>query len=138
MTINYRLNLTGMTCASCVGRAERAISGVKGVQDAVVNLATESASFIATPALLPEVVTQLKRAGYPARQAETRLQVDGMTCASCVGRVEKELKAQTGVLEASVNLANGQRHLSGRRCNTCATCKSGDCVGLCDILAARQ
>ena len=105
MTINYRLNLTGMTCASCVGRAERAISGVKGVQDAVVNLATESASFIATPALLPEVVTQLKRAGYPARQAETRLQVDGMTCASCVGRVEKELKAQTGVLEASVNLA---------------------------------
>ncbi len=101
----YRLNLTGMTCASCVGCAERAIAETAGVQNAVVNLATESASFNAEGEVLATVVERLAKAGYPAVQAKTRLQVAGMTCASCVGRVEKVLIAQTGVVEASVNLA---------------------------------
>ena len=37
------LGIGGMTCASCVGRVERALRKVPGVQDATVNLATESA-----------------------------------------------------------------------------------------------
>src|SRR5574343_1237727 len=37
------LSIGGMTCASCVGRVERALRKVPGVQDAAVNLATESA-----------------------------------------------------------------------------------------------
>lgn len=105
MGTTYRLNLTGMTCASCVGRAERAISDIAGVQNAIVNLANDSASFNAESDVFATVVEHLAKAGYPARQGKTRLQVDGMTCASCVGRVEKVLLAQTGVVEASVNLA---------------------------------
>ena len=37
------LGISGMTCASCVGRVERALRKVPGVQEASVNLATESA-----------------------------------------------------------------------------------------------
>lgn len=106
MVTSYRLNLTGMTCASCVGRVERVIAGIDGAQNSVVNLATESAHFEAAPSLLPEIAAQLAKAGYPASESKTRLQVDGMTCASCVGRVEKVLLAQAGVVAASVNLAN--------------------------------
>lgn len=105
MVTTYRLNLTGMTCASCVGRAERVVAGIDGVENAVVNLATESANFDTEPSLLPEIATRLATAGYPVNQANARLQVDGMTCASCVGRVERVLLAQAGVVAASVNLA---------------------------------
>ena len=41
--MQYTLQVEGMTCASCVGRVERALRKVPGVQDASVNLATESA-----------------------------------------------------------------------------------------------
>ena len=105
MTQAFRLNLTGMSCASCVGRAERVIAGISGAQNVVVNLATESASFDAEPQTLPEIAEGLAAAGYPAIQTQARLQVDGMTCASCVGRVERVLLAQAGVVAASVNLA---------------------------------
>ena len=44
---------------------------------------------------------------------QVTLNVDGMTCASCVGRVERALKAVPGVEEASVNLATQQATLSG-------------------------
>jgi Cu+-exporting ATPase len=105
MTTSHRLSLSGMTCASCVGRAERVISKIDGVTDASVNLATETATFSSDAAALPNIAERLSAAGYPARETTARLQVDGMTCASCVGRVERILKAQTGVLDASVNLA---------------------------------
>ena len=41
---SFRFGVTGMTCASCVGRVERALAMVPGVQAANVNLATESAT----------------------------------------------------------------------------------------------
>ncbi len=105
MTQSYRLNLSGMTCASCVGRAERVLSKIDGVAEVAVNLATESASFSADADKLPEIAERLSKAGYPAREVSTRLQVDGMTCASCVGRVERVLSKQPGVVQAAVNLA---------------------------------
>ncbi|MDN5786578.1 cation transporter, partial [Pseudorhodobacter sp.] len=105
MATTYRLFPTNMSCASCVGRVERAIASVASVTDSSVNLATETASFTATVEALPQVAAKLADAGYPARQASTRLNVSGMSCASCVGRVEKHLKAQPGVIDATVNLA---------------------------------
>ena len=41
----------------------------------------------------------------PIIAAERRIEVGGMTCAACVARVERALKAAPGVLSASVNLA---------------------------------
>ncbi|RZJ48057.1 MAG: cation-translocating P-type ATPase, partial [Acidovorax sp.] len=43
VTDSLDLGIGGMTCASCVSRVERALRKVPGVQDATVNLATESA-----------------------------------------------------------------------------------------------
>jgi len=111
------LPIEGMTCASCVGRVERALTAVPGVQTASVNLATERAdlSFIGAPD--PQAaVRAIERAGYTVREATTELSVEGMTCASCVGRVERGLAQLPGVIAASVNLATERaqvRHLAG-------------------------
>ncbi len=100
------LQIEGMTCASCVGRVEKALSAVPGVASASVNLASETAqvSFDA-PVETAVLARTLEEAGYPAITERVTLEIEGMTCASCVGRVEKALKAGIGVLEASVNLA---------------------------------
>ncbi|MEN4937014.1 heavy metal translocating P-type ATPase [Stenotrophomonas sp. TWI1151] len=111
------LPIEGMTCASCVGRVERALTAVPGVQTASVNLATERAdlSFIGAPD--PQAaVRAIERAGYTVREATTELSIEGMTCASCVGRVERGLAQLPGVIAASVNLTTERaqvRHLAG-------------------------
>jgi Cu+-exporting ATPase len=98
------LLLTGLTCASCVARVERALRAVPGVTDARVNLASETAQVDgeSTPASLTAAV---ERAGYGVRRQTRVLKISGMSCASCVGRVEKALLKQPGVLSAEVNLA---------------------------------
>ncbi|MHB2169001.1 heavy metal translocating P-type ATPase [Alsobacter sp. R-9] len=97
----------GMTCASCVGRVERALKQVEGVDAATVNLATERAQVLLKPGVrdIAPVADAIRRAGYEPGEASLDLTVSGMTCASCVGRVEKALRSVPGVLEASVNLA---------------------------------
>nr|WP_068109982.1 heavy metal translocating P-type ATPase [Tropicimonas marinistellae] len=104
-TIN--LTVEGMSCASCVGRVERTLKALPGVEGAVVNLANESARVeFADPADVVEITAALDRAGYPARTGEVTLRVESMSCASCVGRVERALAKVPGVLEATVNLAS--------------------------------
>ena len=100
------LQVTGMTCASCASRVEKAIAALPGVRQAGVNLATETA-FVSADASVDAaaLAAAVRRAGYGVGQREQLLQIDGMTCASCVGRVEKALARVPGVLSASVNLA---------------------------------
>ncbi|QMV74184.1 copper-translocating P-type ATPase [Comamonas piscis] len=105
-----QLPIEGMTCASCVGRVERALQAVPGVQSAHVNLATEQASLILgdqAPAaqVLEQAVAAVNKAGYQVPTQALELEVEGMTCASCVGRVERALRAVPGVQTAAVNLA---------------------------------
>ena len=98
--------VTGMTCASCVARVEKALAATPGVRSASVNFATEEASVqgdaTVTLATLKAVVD---KAGYGIGEHTLRLTVGDMTCASCVGRVEKTLRKVPGVLSAQVNLA---------------------------------
>jgi P-type Cu+ transporter len=118
--------VTGMTCASCVRRVEKALARVEGVQEANVNLATEKAKVAFDPSKVKtaDLKAAIEKAGYGVREfpveppatpqpaptphrdsVELSLPVQGMTCASCVRRIEKALVKVAGVQEASVNLA---------------------------------
>jgi len=99
------LPISGMTCASCVRRAEAALAAVPGVLEAQVNLADESASIMGD-APVPALEAALRRAGYGVREQVMEVGISGMTCASCVNRAERALKAVPGVMEAAVNLAS--------------------------------
>ena len=101
-----RFHLEGMTCASCVARAERVLKAQPGVESARVNQADESAEvrFVA-PASRATLAEALSHAGYPPRRAVLSLSVEGMSCAACTGRVERVLAAQPGVIAAQANLA---------------------------------
>ncbi|WP_305042134.1 heavy metal translocating P-type ATPase [Geoalkalibacter sp.] len=107
------LGIAGMNCASCVGRVEKALRAVPGVAEASVNLATERARvvFTAGAADAAAVVEAVRAAGYRPKVETRELLIQGMNCASCVGRVEKALRAVPGVLDAQVNLATGRATL---------------------------
>ena len=103
---SIQLSITGMSCASCVGRVENALNDVPGVSGASVNLANETARFQSDfPAATGAAIEALSAAGYPARTARVTLNVGAMSCASCVGQVEQALKAAPGILDVAVNLA---------------------------------
>jgi P-type Cu+ transporter len=102
----FRLQVTGMTCASCVMRVEKSLKAMPGVKDASVNLATEQATVDVDPSVsVDALAATVRKAGYDVVVDEVTLQIEGMTCASCVARVEKALMKVPGVLSASVNLA---------------------------------
>lgn len=99
------LPVRGMSCASCVGRVERALGSVPGVSSVEVNLAADSAAIHTSgPVDTAAMVAALESAGYDVPTTAIDLHVDQMTCASCVTRVEKILCRQPGVISAQVNL----------------------------------
>ena len=96
-----------MNCASCVGRVEKALLAVPNVKSAHVNLAAETVNIAVPDGFdLGQIVRALDAAGYPAELETHRFSVENMSCASCVGRVERALLAVPGVVTAAVNLAN--------------------------------
>src|SRR5918994_6065700 len=135
-TVDVSFPVSGMTCASCVNRVEKAIGKVAGVERAAVNLATERATVSYDPqeTSVADIATAVERAGYGVRElppepvvaseppsaapasgngsddaallgpTEAVLPIEGMTCASCVRRVEKGLEKVPGVTAANVNL----------------------------------
>ena len=87
-------------------RVEKALKTLPGVQRAEVNLATEQAAVAVEPGVGAQaLVAAVRKAGYEVGTQHVELGVEGMTCASCVSRVEKALLKVSGVTSASVNLA---------------------------------
>ena len=108
------LQVEGMTCASCVGRVETALKKVDGVQSASVNLTTERADItLAKPIDQHVLIQAIEQIGYDVPASKVELSIEGMTCASCVSRVEKALNAVTGVKNANVNLATERATVTG-------------------------
>ena len=100
------LSIEGMSCASCVGRVEKTLSALPGVSDVSVNLASEQARLsVDSPDRLQDAAQALDTLGYPVRTARITLNIASMSCASCVGRVDKALADVPGVLSVTVNLA---------------------------------
>ncbi|HBW61503.1 MAG TPA: heavy metal translocating P-type ATPase, partial [Comamonas kerstersii] len=108
------LPVHGMSCASCVGRVEKAVRQVPGVAEVSVNLATERIHIQpAGPLDTAAVVQAIEKAGYEVPSQTVELAVEGMTCASCVGRVERALQKVPGVTAAQVNLATERATVQG-------------------------
>jgi len=120
ITAETLLDIEGMHCAGCVGRVEKALVSVPGVTMAAVNLANATAR-IGGAVDLPDLIAAVEQTGFAASPRDTgalatagelELGVEGMTCASCVGRVEGALGAVAGVETANVNLANGRARVT--------------------------
>ncbi|MAO64295.1 MAG: heavy metal translocating P-type ATPase [Balneola sp.] len=104
------LNIEGMHCASCVSAVEKSLNKLEGVEEATVNLATESAtvSFIEEKVTSEDLRKAVEAAGYSLIEEETQsrtLKIEGMHCASCVSSVQQALEELDGVQQANVNLA---------------------------------
>src|ERR1700730_6100304 len=98
-----------MSCATCAGRVEKALSALPGVQ-ASVNLSTEQADISFDPARtnLRALAQAIEHAGYEVPHETRELAVYGMTCATCAARLEAALKHVRGGLRGEVDRASAQ------------------------------
>jgi len=99
--------ITGMTCATCAARVEKALSEAPGVSSASVNLASEKATVAYNPSVTSEeaLVSAVANAGYGVATAEITLDLIGMTCVNCAQTIESALRSVDGVVSAGVNFA---------------------------------
>lgn len=104
------LPIKGMSCASCAAKIEKGLSALGGIEKASVNFATEKATIIFNPkkANVENLVKAVKDLGYDTGIEKVILPIQGMTCASCVEKVERALNSTAGVIRASVNFATEQ------------------------------
>ena len=103
-----RIHITGMTCTTCAATIEKGLAETAGVERANVNFASEKAAieYDATQVDLAKIKNTLSQLGYGAVTRKSIFPVGGMTCASCVARVEQALSSVPGVISANVNLAS--------------------------------
>ncbi|KIO47858.1 heavy metal translocating P-type ATPase [Nitrosospira sp. NpAV] len=106
------LPIEGMTCTACAARIEKNLNKLPGVR-AVVNFANEKArvEFDETATPPEELIRSIEKAGFHVAPQSVQLQISGMTCAACSGRIEKTLNKLPGVT-ATVNLATEIAHVS--------------------------
>jgi len=100
--------ITGMTCANCAATVERTLRKTEGVEEAVVNYASERATVRFDPVKVREdrLVERIVHAGYGAATQKVELPITGMTCTSCAATIERTLQSRVpGVIHASVNFA---------------------------------
>jgi len=100
------LPVSDLTCINCLQAVERALRAVHGVKQATVNLAQGRAflEFDPTETTVSDLLKAIKSAGYRSETARTRFKIEGITCASCVTKIESALSATAGVLSANVNI----------------------------------
>jgi Cu+-exporting ATPase len=97
-----------MTCTTCAATIGKGLAKIPGVQQAEVNFAAEKASVEYDPSRvnLSKIKNTISQLGYGAATGKSIFPVSGMTCASCVARVEQALSTVPGVISANVNLAS--------------------------------
>jgi len=104
--------ISGMHCAGCASRAERALQALPGLQEARVDFATERAVVANNRVSANDIKAAMDEAGFTAEQTGCDLDIGGMTCAGCAANVERALLAVPGVVNAEVNLAMERAHVT--------------------------
>jgi len=105
------VKISGMTCAACAKRIEKAVGRLEGVSQVSVNFAAESLSveYDNQMASLDKIKEAVAKAGYGVIEEDKKntvtIPIEGMTCAACANRIEKALGRMDGVLRVSVNFA---------------------------------
>ncbi|MBN2198823.1 MAG: heavy metal translocating P-type ATPase, partial [Candidatus Aminicenantes bacterium] len=104
------LPISGMSCASCAANIQKGLRGLKGVVQADVNFATARATVLFEPRRVRpgDLVQAVRSTGYDVASASVEFPVEGMSCASCVAKIEKALRETKGVVRAAANLALGR------------------------------
>ncbi|MBB2183967.1 copper-translocating P-type ATPase [Lachnospiraceae bacterium MD1] len=105
------IKISGMTCAACAQRVQKAVSKLEGVANANVNFATEklSVEFDDQTTSMTAIKEAVELAGYgvieESKGNKVTIPIGGMTCAACAQRVEKAIAKLEGVNKVTVNLA---------------------------------
>ncbi|MFA5629054.1 MAG: heavy metal translocating P-type ATPase [Dehalococcoidales bacterium] len=104
------IKISGMSCVNCAANLEKALSNLPGVSNASVNFASEKAILNYAPdkVSIAEITDVITKLGFVSSVSKTTFSVKGMSCASCVARVERAISAVPGVISANVNLATGR------------------------------
>lgn len=111
-----KIRIEGMTCASCVASIESNVKKIPGVNQVSVNLMTETAEVHIDPTQVKphDIINKIDEIGYTAEEIKDRdsnmilLNIQGMTCASCVKTIENAVSKLTGIESVNVNLATEQ------------------------------
>jgi len=112
-TNHWVVPVSGMTCAACVNRLERALKKQDSVVEASVNLALETLDVkLNDTANAADLESWVKKVGFELGHQQESMTVDNVTCASCVNKIERQLTKMPGVAEASVNLATSKLSVS--------------------------
>ena len=102
------VRVTGMTCTTCAATIKKGLSETQGVKQAKVDFTSEKAYVEYDPAEvdLTKIKNTISQIGYGVATKKSIFAVGGMTCASCIARVEDALMSVPGVISASANLAS--------------------------------
>ena len=146
--------IDGMTCSSCSGSVERVVNEVDGIVDVQVNLlehrgraifdsqhtsagtiidAVESIGFDCS--IIEErdidIFSSNTEPPYPHSMVRLVLSIEGMTCTSCSGSIERLLRTEPGVLSADVNLTTNLANIMFLRNETLASnlCEAVESIG---------
>ena len=110
MTRTARIEIEGMSCATCVGTVETAVGSLNGVQEVSANFASDEGSVTYDPGTvaLGEIYEAIEGSGYdPVRETLT-VEIGGMSCATCASTNREAIESVPGVIEASVNFAGDE------------------------------
>lgn len=115
------IQIGGMTCASCVANIERNLKNEPGIYSVLVALMASKAEVRYNPEVIDpmKIAECVKELGFTASVMENyegsdgnlELVVRGMTCASCVHKIESSLMKEKGIIYASVALATNKAHI---------------------------